>query len=160
MDVALGVAVTGPVARLALVGSGDVKFVWHNMAFLGPESVWAAEAAECAADQGRFWDYRDKLFAEQDGENQGTFDKDNLKRFAAEIGLDTQQFAACLDSGRHAEAITAERGQGMHEGVRLTPTLFVNGRKIEGVPSFDRIRQLVEDALAQQQPGGRRRQAS
>ena len=78
------------------VPTGQVRFVYRHLAFLGNESTWAAEASECAEDQGRFWDYHDKLFDEQRGENQGAYSKDNLKRFAAEIGLDTDRFDSVL----------------------------------------------------------------
>lgn len=121
-----------------------VKLTWHNMAFLGPESIWAAEAAECANDQGKFWPYHDKLFAEQRGENRGAFAKTNLKRFAAELGLDQTRFNACLESDRHLGAIQQEVSAGQQQGVNSTPTLFVNGVKLDGVPSFAQLRETVE----------------
>jgi protein-disulfide isomerase len=129
-----------------LVAEGRVREVWRHLAFLGQESVWAAEASECAAEQDRFWDYHDKLSLEQHGENQGAFRQDNLKRFAAEIGLQTQPFNACLDQGRYADRVRSETEAGRQQGVRATPTLLVNGKKIEVVPSLDQLRQLVEAA--------------
>lgn len=127
-----------------LIAQGKAKLVWHNFAFLGPESLLAAEAASCANEQGKFWPYHDKLFSEQAGENRGVFSKDNLRRFASDLGLNAATFNACLDSGRYATAIKDETAAGQRLGVRATPTFFVNGRKIEGVPSFDQLRQLVE----------------
>lgn len=132
----------------SLVPTGKVKLVWHNLAFLGPESVWAAEAAECAADQGKFWEYHDKLFEEQSGENQGAFEKPSLERFAAELGLDTARFDQCLASGQHRSDVESEREQGMAEGVHMTPTLIVGGQKYEGVPTFDQLRQMIDAAIA------------
>ncbi|HEY7063538.1 MAG TPA: thioredoxin domain-containing protein [Chloroflexota bacterium] len=125
------------------VKDGTVKLVWHNFAFLGQESVWAAEAADCADEQGRFWDYHDKLYAAQSGENRGTFSKDNLKRFAADLGLDQPAFNACVDSDRYAGQVKAETEAGRQQGVRVTPTLFVNGQKLEGVPSFEQLSQVI-----------------
>jgi protein-disulfide isomerase len=135
----------GPGRQLdeTYIKDGTAKLVWHNMAFLGQESVWAAEAADCADEQGRFWDYHDKLYAEQAGENRGAFSKDNLKRFAADLGLDQPAFNACLDSDRYAAQVKAETEAGRQQGVRSTPTLFVNGQKIEGVPRFEQLSQVI-----------------
>jgi protein-disulfide isomerase len=129
-----------------LIPEGQAKLVWHDMAFLGPESVQAAEAAKCATDQGRFWDYHDKLFAEQRAENSGAFSNDNLIRFATELGLDRDAFQTCLTSDKYRAEVLAERQAGMQQGVSSTPTLFVNGQKFEGVPSFDQLRRAVEAA--------------
>ena len=147
-------ALTLGVARQlddTFVSNGTVRLVWHNLAFLGQESVWAAAAADCAGEQGHFWDYHDKLYAEQAGENRGAFRKDNLKRFAASLGLDQPAFNACLDSDRYTAAVKAETDAGKDQGVRSTPTLFVNKQKIEGVPRFEQLRDLI---LAQAAAGG------
>jgi protein-disulfide isomerase len=138
----------GRQLRDTLVRDGQVRFVFHNFAFLGPESVWAAEAADCAGDQGKFWDYHDKLYDKGNGENQGAFAKPNLERFAAELGLNPQEFDQCLVRGRYDRAVAAEREQGMQLGVESTPTLFVNGRKVNGVPSFAELVQLINRARA------------
>jgi protein-disulfide isomerase len=135
-----------------LVADGVAKVVWRDMAFLGDESVWAAQAADCAADQGQFWEYHDKLYAEQAGENRGTFQKENLKRFAADIGLDQETFNVCLDTGQHAGDVQREITIGRTRGVNATPTLFVNGQKVAGVPSFEQLRQLVLAAAATASP--------
>lgn len=148
---------TGPARQLdaTSVAAGRAKVVFRHMAFLGPESVWAAEAAECAGEQGQFWAYHDKLYAEQAGENRGAFSKDNLKRFAAAIGLDQGAFNACLDDGRYSARVRAETEAGRQKGVRATPTLFVQGQKIEGVPSFEQLRQMVDSAAASPVQGPR-----
>ena len=70
------------------IDSGKVNLVYKHSAFLGQESVWAAQASECAADQGKFWVYHDLLFDKQTGENVGTFTKENLIAYAKELGLD------------------------------------------------------------------------
>lgn len=117
------------------------------MAFIGSESEWAAEAAECANDQGKFWDYHDKLFASQGGENVGAFSKANLKRFAAEMKLDTAAFNACLDSDKYLAKVRADTAQSSSMGVRSTPTFFINGRMLEGAPSYDQLAQLLNSML-------------
>lgn len=140
----------GPARQLdaTFVRDGTARVVWRNLAFLGPESVWAAEAAECAAEQGQFWAYHDKLFREQAGENRGAFRKERLVGFAADLGLDTPAFQACLESGRYTDQVRAETAAGRQAGVRSTPTLFVNGQKIEGAPRWEQLRALVQAAAA------------
>lgn len=129
------------------VQTGKVRFVFRQFAFLGDESQWAAEASECANEQGRFWDYYDKLYQEQNGENVGIFSKDNLKRFAVEIKLDTAGFNQCLDSGRHTEKVKQETLEGQNAGVRGTPSVFINGQYIEGGIQYQVLQPAVEAAL-------------
>ncbi len=112
------------------VDSGKAKFVWKDYAFLGQESLWAAEAARCANDQGKFWEYHDHLYANQGAENSGVFSKDNLKKFAAALKLNTAQFNSCLDSGKYAAFIQEESKGASNLGVTGTPTTFINGRLV------------------------------
>jgi protein-disulfide isomerase len=131
------------------VDKGQVRFVYRNMAFIGTESLWAAEASECANEQGRFWDYHDKLFEEQAGENVGAFSRENLKRFAAELELDTQQFTQCLDSDKYKDKVQQETDEAGRLGVRSTPALFVNGRLIENGSNYQVLQAAIETALAE-----------
>jgi len=112
--------------------AGTVRFVYRHMAFLGQESLWAAEASECAGEQGKFWEYHDKIFASQKGENQGAFSKDNLKKFASDLKLDTAKFNQCLDSGKFTDKITKSTEDANQLGVEGTPTIFLNGIYIPG----------------------------
>ncbi len=134
---------TWPQIDAQYVQSGQVRFGFWNFAFLGPESTWAAEAAECAADQGKFWEYHDKLYSSQMGENQGAFNKDNLKAFAAELGLDTQAFNACLDSGKYT-ALIQEDANTAGAYAHSAPTFLVNDQSIVGAKSFEVFRQVIE----------------
>lgn len=138
---------TAEQLKTEYVETGQVRFVFRQFAFLGDESQWAAEASECANEQGRFWDYYDKLYQEQNGENVGVFSKDNLKRFASEIGLDTVSFNQCLDSGRFTEKVQQETLEGQQAGVRGTPSVFVNGKLIENGGSYLALQAAVEAAL-------------
>ena len=127
------------------VQTGVVRFGYLHFAFLGPESQWAAEASECAAEQDAFWEYHDQLFDSQSGENQGAFSKDNLKQFAADLGLDTQDFDACLDSGKYASTVEGETQTVQSLGVRSTPTFLVNGRPVVGAQPFEVFQQYIEE---------------
>ena len=129
------------------VDTGQVRFVFRHLAFLGPESLLAAQAAECANEQDRFWDYHDKLFAEQAAENSGAFNQDNLKRFANELGLDSEQFNQCLDSNEYQAKVEQEVAQAQRLGIRSTPTVFVNGQMIENGSVYQVLQTAIEQAL-------------
>jgi protein-disulfide isomerase len=130
------------------VDTGKVRFGYFNFAFLGDESQWAAEAAECAGDQDAYWEYHDYLFSHQNGENQGAFSKDNLKSFAADLKLDTQAFNACLDSGKYTEAVTNQTNLARGLGVQSTPTFAVNGLAVVGAQTYDTFKQKIDSLLA------------
>lgn len=123
-----------------------VRFGYQHFAFLGPESQWAGEASECAADQDAFWEYHDKLFDSQSGENQGVFNKDNLKRFAVDLGLDMAAFDECLDSGKYTSIVQNETQAAQSMGVRSTPTFLINGKPVLGAQPFEVFQQYIEAA--------------
>lgn len=116
---------------------------WH-FAFLGEESQWAGEASECAADQDAFWKYHDLLFESQSGENRGSFKKDNLKRLASELGLDTDAFNECLDSGRFASLVQSETSSARSMGVQSTPSFLINGQPFIGSQPFEAFQQVID----------------
>jgi protein-disulfide isomerase len=144
----------GPLAQVinTYVGTGQVKVVYMQFAFLGnggskDESMLAAQASECAAEQDQFWPYHDKLFAVQGRENTGVFSSANLKKYAADVGLDQEAFASCLDSGRYKAAVQDELKQGKALGVNSTPTFFVNGTQVFSVQSYSALQDAIEKAL-------------
>ncbi len=126
-----------------------MRLIYRHFAFIGPESLKAAEASECAGDQGQFFEYHDKLFESWNGENQGAYADDNLKRFAAELALDRQQFESCFDSRKYQGRVQDENDVGRRLGVNATPTFFINGEIVRGAPrDYAVLRQLVDIALA------------
>ena len=114
---------------------------------MGPESLWAAEASECAAEQDAFWEYHDFLYENQNGENRGAFSKDNLKQFAEQLGLDTDQFNQCLDTGKYTEVVEQENEVARQLGVQSTPTFVVNGTPVIGAQPFENFQQVIETFL-------------
>ena len=140
-------AETKPQIDEQYMQSGKVRFGYFNFAFLGPESTWAAEAAECAADQNMFWEYHDKLYDSQSGENQGAFNKDNLKKFAEKLGLDTSAFNKCIDSGKYTQLIQDESSLASSIGVRSTPTFLINGQAVVGAQPFEVFQQTIDSLL-------------
>ncbi len=129
------------------IQSGKVRFGYFNFAFLGQESNWSAEAAECASDQNKFWEYHDMLYSSQSGENQGAFNKDNLKKFAEDLGLDTSAFNDCFDSGKYTQLIQEESSTASSIGVRSTPTFLINGQPLVGAQPFEVFQQTIDPLL-------------
>jgi protein-disulfide isomerase len=122
------------------VNTNQVQITFHNFAFIGQESIRAAEAAMCANDQNKFWDLYDTLFSNQAGENQGAFNDDKLIGFAQKLGLDMTQFQQCFSDHRHLAEIQADTSNGQLRGVQSTPTLFINkDTKILGAISLQQF---------------------
>jgi protein-disulfide isomerase len=95
------------------------------------ESHWAAEAAECANEQSKFWEYHDKLFAVWRGENVGTYTKANLKKYAADLqNLDTATFDQCVDSDKYASLVQDHMTEALQLGLPGTPSFLLDGRVI------------------------------
>jgi protein-disulfide isomerase len=132
------------------VETDKVHIVFRNYAFLAPESIQAAKATECALDQGadKFWQYHDLLFA-----NRGTglvaYSNSRLETYARQIGLDTAVFKDCLVSDAKAEEVQADLDEGKGQGVKSTPTWFLNGQMIRGAKPESELRQLFDNLLSQ-----------
>jgi protein-disulfide isomerase len=131
------------------VDSGQVNFVYMHSAFLGQESVWAAQAAECAADQDKFWSFHDLLFSRQNGENQGAFTKDKLSGFAKELGLDMAKFDPCLTNDETLARVQADTQAAQKAGVRGTPTFFINGQPLVGAQPLTAFQNVLAQQLGQ-----------
>lgn len=140
----------GPGRRIIeeYVRAGKVRFVYRHLTIIGPESLLAAIASECAAEQGKFWEYHDLLFQRWVGENVGGFSEPNLLRFATEVGLDAGPFTSCLQERRYAEKVRRDFDDARALGVRSTPTLFISGKMYPGLREFDEYRRIIEGELA------------
>jgi len=131
------------------IDSGKVNLVYKHSAFLGQESAWAAQAAECAADQGKFWEYHDLLFDKQNGENVGIFTKENLIVYAKELGLDSAKFDPCLQNDETLQRVIADTQEGRQVGVTGTPTFFINGQPLVGAQPAETFQAAINSALGQ-----------
>jgi len=132
--------------------TGKVKFVYKYYPILDRgaigESHWAAQAAECANEQGRFWDYHDKLFVKWLGENVGMFQKDNLKKFAVDLKLNGAQFATCIDTDKYAAVVQADIDEAQKLGVGGTPTFYANGTLLQiRSLDFEEFQRLIDPLL-------------
>lgn len=136
-----------PALLESYIKTGKVKFVYKHAAILGQESFWAGQAAECAADQKKFWEYHDLVFIRQSGENQGAFNKDKLIGFAAELKLDTQAFSDCLNNDKTLSQVQQDTAEGQRIGMRGTPHFLINGKALVGAQPLEVFQQAIEQAL-------------
>jgi protein-disulfide isomerase len=128
------------------VAPGKVYVTFMPFSFLGQESLDSAEAAYCANDQGKFWQYHDILYANQKGENQGDFTTSRLKAFAQTLGLDTTQFNQCLDSHKYKDQVQQDNTTAQQNGVSGTPSFAVNGKIVDANSVFATIDQDLATA--------------
>lgn len=134
-----------PVVEQLMTTYGDrVSFEYKQFPLtnLHKFAFHAAEASECANDQGKFWDYYDLLFT-----HQKELTTSDLKDYAKQLGLDTKKFNDCLDSGAKAKYVTADFNEGIGKGVQGTPSFFINGQK-QGNWSYENFSMTIETALA------------
>ena len=123
---------------------GKLKYVIRNfpLSSIHPQAQRAAEAAECAEEQGRFWEYHDLLF-----QRAPALGMEHLTAYAAEVGLDAERFEDCLESGRKADVVAADFQDGLSYGVSGTPTFFINGRGVSGTLSLEEFESYIDAAL-------------
>ncbi len=136
-----------PDLKKEYIDTGKIKFVYLDYAFLGQESKDAAEAAKCAAEQGKFWQYHDELYKNQKGENQGAFNATSLKKFAQNIGLEPGAFAACVSDTKYDKLIADERILGEKYGVRGTPNFIIGENFMRGAAGVSNFRQVIDQNL-------------
>jgi protein-disulfide isomerase len=133
-----------PTVNQVLSTYGDrVHFVYRNYPLPNhPEARPAAEAAQCAAEQGQFWPYYDRLFADQT-----KLSGDGLKQSAAAIGLDTARFNACVDTHKYKDRVETDIKEGNEAGVNGTPAFFINGRLLSGAQPYDVFKRVIDEEL-------------
>jgi protein-disulfide isomerase len=125
---------------------GDrVRFVYRDfpLTSLHANALKAAEASECADDQGAYWKYHDLLF-----QNQSALDDASLKNYAASLGLDTATFNQCLDSDKYLSEVQKDEQDGIAAGVQGTPSFFINGMPLTGAQPYSVFQAAIESALA------------
>jgi protein-disulfide isomerase len=152
------------------IKTGKVYFVYHSMGNWvsdninqsqntnNTESQNAAQAAYCAGDENKYWEYHDMLFTNWNGENEGAFSRKRLDAFAEAIGLDMTAFKDCMDSDKYLNQVKQDRVDGERSITTApnydstqgygTPSFIVNGRLINGAQPFEVFQQEIEAALA------------
>jgi protein-disulfide isomerase len=132
------------LAPLLAQYEGQVRLVYRDYPILGQSSLDAAVAAECADDQGQFWEFHDLLFADQANLTRAGF---IVK--AQALGMDVETFTSCYDNQQHREEIAADYQAGAELGVGGTPTFFINGIPIIGAQSLEVFSRVIDEELAQ-----------
>jgi len=121
----------------------DVKLVFRHYPLPFHENAEnAALASMCAYEQDNFWEYHDQLF-----ENQEDMTMTNLKKWAADLGLDTEKFNSCLDNQTYKEQIDKDIGDAQAVGVSGTPAFFVNGQRLVGAQPFEAFQAVIDAEL-------------
>jgi protein-disulfide isomerase len=143
---------TEPLIVENYVKTGKVYFVYTPFGpsgnYIGQESEDATNAAFCAADQNKFWEFKDTLFAHHTGENVGDFTVSKLEAFAKELGLDMTKYDACFSEKTFKNKLDEGFALGNSSGVKVTPSFIINGKLIEGALPYDNFQQEIEAALA------------
>jgi protein-disulfide isomerase len=138
----------------AFVNTGQARLEYRHYLIVdqlvgGTESREAAEASECASEQGQFWNYHNMLFGNQQGEGRGAFAERRLKALAEATGLDLAAFNACFDSNRYASEVQADHTLGVQSGVSGTPTVFINGYRMDSPTDFTEYQRVITAQLQQ-----------
>ena len=134
---------TDTLEQLKSEFGSDIRLVFKDYPLPNHAQAFkAAEAGNCAKEQGKFWELHDTMFA-----RQSELGIDDLKRHAGELGMDQVAFDACLDSGRFAERVNADLAAGQQYGVSSTPTVFINGRAVMGAAPFETFGAIIREEL-------------
>lgn len=144
---------TLPQLKKEYIETGKVKYVYRDFPLtqIHPAAVPAAEAAECADEQGKFWELHDKIFDEQNKQGVGTvqFGIEDVKKWASEVqGLDVAKLNQCLDSGKYTQEVQKDLADGLQAGVGGTPTFYINGRELVGAQPFSAFKSTIDAELA------------
>lgn len=125
--------------------SGKVNLAFRDFPLrqIHPSAQSAAEAARCAGEQGKFWEYHDALFADQ-----SRLDPPGLSEHARSLGLDTAQFNSCLSGGKYKSAVGKDLQEGIAAGVSGTPGFFINGVFLNGAQPASEFEKVIDDELA------------
>jgi protein-disulfide isomerase len=125
------------------IDTGKIYFSFTPFSFIGQESIDAAQAAYCARDQNKFWEYHDALYNNQSGENKGNFSIANLEQFAQNLKLNTDQFKSCLEGKKYSAQVQSDYEYGVGKNINSTPSFLVDGKLV----TQDLLVQTIDDAL-------------
>ena len=128
---------------------GQIRVVYRNLPLtsIHPDAMSAAVAAMCAQDQASFWQFHDKLFSGEYGLGRSAY-----TQYATDLGLDTNAFNTCLDSGKFDDFIQQDMNFSLNLGVQSTPTFFINGLAVVGAQPIDVFKQVINKELAGEIP--------
>lgn len=135
---------TLPLIKSNYIDTGKVKFVYRDFPLsFHPEATPAALATNCAGEQGKFWEFHDKVYRSQDN-----LSSENYQTWAGELGLDLDQWGGCLTDPEQAAEIRKDFNDGGTAGVSGTPAFFINGNLVSGAQPFTVFQQIIEAELS------------
>ncbi len=141
---------TFPSIKRDYIDTGKVVFIYRDFPLsFHPAAHISAQSAQCAGDQGKYWEMQDKIFGEQDKKGSGTiqYGATDLKKWAQEIGLDMNKFNQCLDSEKFKAEVDKDLADGSKAGVNGTPSSFVNGQLIVGAQPYPAFKVIIDEEL-------------
>lgn len=140
---------TEPEIRETYVKSGQVRLIFSPVLNHADRSDQTHQAAECAADQGQFWEFHNRLYENQDALWFGDI-RATVKQLAAEAGLDSAEFNTCIDEQQHLDLIRAQDQVRRNWGIRGQPVFFINGDFLVGAQPFAVFQQVIDAKLVDQ----------
>ena len=147
---------TKPEISEKYIKTGKVKFIWKDFPYEGGDASRASEAAYCAKDQGKFWEFHDTLFTYIwdnyykkgiNAEESLVFTDERLNEFAKQLGLNTTKFNSCITTSTYTKLVNDNFEEGKSKGAQATPTFFINGQKIVGAQPLSIFAQIIDSKL-------------
>jgi protein-disulfide isomerase len=136
---------SGALDQLRAKYGDQIRFVWRDFPVITLLSPKAAEAGQCAHEQGKFWEFHDTVY-----DHDGAIEADDLKGYAAEIGLNMDQYNECVTSRRYRDRVNAEQHESFERGLRGAPEFFVNDQHLAGPSSVKVFENIIDPILAAQ----------
>lgn len=131
------------------VDTGKVKFAYRHYQFLGPASVLAGNATECANEQKKFWEFHDYLYKNQPNESDTSmYNVDRMTEIAGQLGLNVSQFKSCLSSNKYQKNVDQDMADGQKVGVSGTPTFYINGIQLVGAQPYSAFKTIIDQELS------------
>jgi protein-disulfide isomerase len=137
---------SGILQQLRAKYGDQIRFVWRDFPVITLLSPKAAEAGQCAHEQGKFWEFHDLAY-----DRGGAIEANDLKAYAAEIGLNMDQFTDCVTSRRYRDRVNAEQHEGFERSLKGAPAFFVNDQRVIGPQRADVFEEIIDSILAAKQ---------
>lgn len=144
-------AIVSPTVKQIVSEYGDgIYYIFqHFPLIIHQNAIIAAKVAEAAGEQGKFWEMQDKLFENQSQWSQSASPMNIFAVYGENLGLNIEQFKKSMESDKFLEKINTDRNYGNSLGVNSTPTFFINGKKLNGVPTYLDFKQIIEEEMNQ-----------
>jgi protein-disulfide isomerase len=140
---------TLPLIEEEYIDTGKVKLIFRDFPVHGQPAVLIAMVAECAADQGKFWEMHMFLWERYEEWSQSQDILATFQGYAEELGMDTEEFTSCLQEGTVVERIIEDYNIGVQDGVSATPAFLINGTAVRGALPFEEFQKVIDEKLAE-----------